>query len=268
MCKKLFFMLVVLAVAGIAVPASAADPNYSLAGSWNGWTPRVDMMTEGSPGELSGTLTGLTAGSRQTFKVVKTAWNAITEVYDETWIPGSSGSGSDAWLYADGAGAVTVGLNTNTVSDGWLTATNRIGLSTDGNSVGWTIAGSFGWGDNDPDGAGLPDWSTTGLPMTDMGCGIYELTLALPSGSAPGWTGDPTFNTYAWKAVVTGTWDSISEDGRGVNTANALVTVSPGQEKVTFYLDSYTGVVYSEVIPEPATMVLLGLGLALIRRKR
>ncbi len=239
----------VLAVVGLAVTARAED--YRVAGDWNGWDNTIDVMTDNGDGTWSATITGLTPGSRQEFK--------FYEDWDMVWV-NTDGNGSNNWLYADAEGSVTVGLNTNTVSDGWLTTTNRTGMSTDGAGTGWVIAGSFG-------GAGLPDWSTTGLPMDDMGGGMYELTLYLPAGSGADWV-DPGLNSYAWKAVAYDSWDSISEDGRGVNTQNAVVTVDEENEYVTFYLDAHTGVVRTEVIPEPATIALLGLGLALIRRKR
>jgi len=248
MCKKLLCLVTLVLVLGLAVPASAT---YYLAGDWNAWDNTADPMTDGGAGVHSATLT-LDPDARYEFKI-----------YDdimETWYPVSN-----SWLFtkpSPGDGVVTVTYNTNVVSDGWLPAQDRIGLSTDPGS--WTIAGSFS-------GAGYPDWdpSGAGMQMAHLGSGFYKLTLNLPTGGGPDWIGDPELNTYAWKAVVTGSWDSISVDGRSVNTANAMVTVSPGFEVVNFYVDSYTGVVLTEVIPEPATIALLGLGgLALFRRKR
>lgn len=254
MCKKLTFMLMVLAIVGLAVPASAGQ---WLRGDWNGWGddvnfPTQDPMTDNLDGTFTRTMTGFTASERVGFKV-----------YDdimETWYPGSN-----SWLYADGAGAITVGYNTNTVSDGFLPTTSRLGLSTDGNNVGWVIAGSFG----EPNGPGYPDWSNTGIPMTALGGGIYRVGLNLPMGGGPSWIeGNEDGNIYAWKAVVYGSWDSIAESGRNVNTANSFVTVSPGYEGEVFYVDAYTGVVRTG-IPEPATCLILGLGIVgLVMRRR
>ncbi|MFH1370706.1 MAG: PEP-CTERM sorting domain-containing protein [Planctomycetota bacterium] len=257
MCKKLFFMLIVLAVVGLAVPASAAD--YWKPGDWNGWATNVDQMTDNGDGTFSNTITGLVPGSRHEFK--------FYESESETLYPGAGPGNS--WFYADAEGSITIGLNTNTVNDGWLGQTMRIGLSTDGSGAGWTLAGGFS-----DCGLGYPDWdisAATGLSMTDEGGGIYSRSLYLPMGGAPGWVGDPLNNTYPWKVAVTGTWDSISVDTRSVNTANAFVTVSPGMEVVTFNVDAYTGVVRIVVIPEPATIGLLALGGIMIRhmsRKR
>jgi len=71
-------------------------------------------------------------------------------------------------------------------------------------------------------------------------------------GGGPDWT--PNTNTYGWKTVVPGTWDSICEDTRAKNTANAYLVVSAGMEDWTFYVDAYTGVV--KAVPEPATIAV------------
>jgi len=256
MCKKLTFMLMVLAVVGLAVPASAT---YWLRGDWNGWGDDVNFpqnpMTEAG-GVYSGTVTGLTVDSLQEFKF-------YDDIMEEYHAGDNSAGAANCWFYADGAGDATVTYNTNVVSDDMLPAQNRVGVSVDPGN--WVIAGSFS-------GAGYPDWDTTALVMDALGGGIYELELSLPMGGGPDWA-DPGLNTYAWKAVCAvtgyGGWVSLAESGRNLNTGNSLVTVEEGLEGARFTLDAYTGVVKTELIPEPATIALLGLGgLALIRRKR
>jgi hypothetical protein len=222
--KKILFLLMVLAV---AAPVSA---DYYIAGDFNGWNPAGQMMTDNLDGTFSATITGLDAGSRHEFKVTQGTWD---------W----NFPGPNSWLFADGAGSVTISFNTNVVSDGWDPTQYRIGLSTDPGA--WTIAGSFqGWWNANPETA-----------MSPLGGGIYALTKTLDPGD------------YYWKAVVTGSWDSISWDNRSVGTSDWYLPITETSQ-VTFYVDALGGVAKVEVVPEPASMMLLGLGsLVLVRRR-
>lgn len=200
--KKDLFIVMAAAVVGLAGPVYAA---YYVAGDFNGWNAAGQEMTDNGDGTYTATVIGLSLG-RHEFKITQGTW-------DWNYPPANS------WLFADETGVVTITFNTNTVSDGWLPATNRIGLSTDPGT--WTIAGSFqGWSNSNPATA-----------MTPLGAGFYRLTQTLSPG------------TYQWKAVVTGSWDSISTDTRSVGTADASLVVNPGEEEVQFYVDALIGVV-------------------------
>ncbi len=226
--KKVWCGLMVLVVLVLAAPAGAA---YYLAGEFNGWTSDGQLMTDNGDGTYTATITDLGAGARYEFKVTDGTWD---------W----SHPGPNSWLFADAAGQVTVTFNENVISDGWNPTQYRIGLSTDPGA--WTIAGSFqGWDNANPATA-----------MTSIGGGIYMLSQTLDPGD------------YYWKAVVTGSWDSISWDARSVGTSDTYLQITETSE-VNFYVDAFAGTIKAEVVPEPATMALLGLGsVVLLRRKK
>ncbi len=239
--KKLVAVMAVVLVASPAMAGTILTPH--VAGSLQGWQAGTNPMVETAAGSdiWTATFTGLVPGGREEFKITDGTW---TNTYPS----------ANSWLYADGAGNVTITYDGNTYADGWSTTMDRLILDTD-SPTGWTATGSF------QSQIGGADWDN-GNPataMAAMGGGIYSLTAVL----APG--------TYDWKAVVAGspTWDAISWDNRSVNASNWSFTTDAVNDTVTFQVDAFTGVAQVNVTPEPTTIALLGLGaLALIRRRR
>ena len=142
--------------------------------------------------------------------------------------------GANSWLYTDGSGNVTITYDVNTYADGWSPNSQRIGLDVDPGS--WTAAGSF------------QGWDNAAGNMTPLGGGIYLCEVTTPG-------------TWEWKAVVTGSWDSISWDNRSVGTANWEFTVNAG-EVANLYVDAFAGTAKVEIVPEPSSIALLGVALA------
>jgi len=149
----------------------------------------------------------------------------------------------NSWLYTDGSGNVTITYDSNTYSDGWVPTSGRIGVNVDPGS--WTAVGDWqGWNN-----------SNASTLMTYMGGGVYQLGYYFTAG------------TYQYKAVNTGTWDAIGADSRGINSATYSFTVESGWDLLR--VNVYDGTV--QVVPEPATLALLGAGLAglcWLRRKQ
>jgi MYXO-CTERM domain-containing protein len=235
-----------LAAAGIlAAATSVAVGDFYAPGVDNGWDTSAPMTeTFGGSGIWEYAASGLGAGTR-------TEWNIIAIAGD--W--GSQLFGSNQWGNADGAGDITLTLDTNTYADGWMPATNRIYTST---LAGQTWGATGNW----VAAAGMgSDWDLASAPaMTNSG-GIFELTI--PGGTLGA-------GVYDWKPVangVAGNWDSTG-DGTGVNVnAGNNSFTSDGVSDIILQMDSSNGTV--RAIPTPGALALVGVGgLAATRRRR
>ncbi len=216
-------LLASLAAVTLVLTAWAAPPPYYVAGDFNGWNAAGALMAETSAGSGIWQATINTGVGRHEFKITEGDWN---------W----NYPGANSWLYADPSGNITIKYDVNTYTDGWSPSGQRIGLNVDPGS--WTAAGDFqGWNN-----------ANSATAMTALGGGIYEYQVTTPG-------------TWNWKAVVTGTWDSISSDGRSVGTANWQFTVGAG-EVANLFVNALAGTAKVEIVPEPSALVLLGCGLA------
>jgi len=220
----------ILALASLASPAFAA---IYVAGDFNGWNAAGNMMTEIAPGIHQVSLTSVGAG-RHEYKVTDGTWS---------W----NYPGPNSWFYADAEGNITLTFDSNTYADGWLSASQRLGQSVDPGS--WVAVGDWqGWNNANPATA-----------MVSQGGGIYLYQQVI---TPPG--------THEWKAVVSGTWDSISWDNRSVSTANYAFTTTETDNVVRFWVNATNGTARVEVVPEPSALALAGsaLVMGLARRRR
>ncbi len=213
--------------------ALPALADYYVAGDFNGWNGAGNVMSDLGGGIWQVHLANV--GGRHEFKVTVGNWS-------QNW-PGSGNS----WFYGDASGNVTLTFDANDRQDGWRGNFGRIGTSTDPGT--WTAIGDWqGWNNANP-----------GTAMTALGGGIYGCQQSL----APGW--------YQYKAVVTGTWDGIGDDFRGINSNTTWFETTAAAPLVTFKVNALAGIQTVIVVPEPSLLAFAGVvlaGLAYSRRRR
>ncbi len=207
--------------------AAPAMADYYVAGDFNGWNAAGNVLTDMGGGIWQVDLTGV--AGRHEFKITQGDWS-------NNW-PGTGNS----WLFGDGLGNVTLTFNANDVQDGWRGNWGRIGTSTDPGT--WTAVGDW------------QGWNNSGNSMTPIGGGVYQFQQVL----APG--------MYQWKAVVTGSWDAIGDDFRGINSNNTAFEVTAGNPTAVFEVNALTGAERVYTTPEPVSMLLVLAGLPFLRRR-
>ncbi|MEJ5299130.1 MAG: hypothetical protein WHZ52_13955, partial [Armatimonadota bacterium] len=140
-----------IAAALLLAPSAGA---FYVAGTFNGWNPAGNLMTDLGGGIWSLDLT-LGANERHEYKITTGDWSAA-------W-PQSG----NAWFVTGPDGAITLTYDTNTYADGWRNETRRLGVSTAPTT--WTAVGDWqGWDNGNPATA-----------MSPAGGGIYFFQTSL-----------------------------------------------------------------------------------------
>jgi hypothetical protein len=190
---------------GNTATASVNVQSLYVVGDFNVWNLPGNAMTDLGNGIWQLNLSQISVG-RHEFKVTVGDWSQI-------W-PGSGNS----WLYTDD-GNITITFNTNDIQDGWRGNWGRIGLNVDPGA--WTAVGSWqGWNNANPATA-----------MTPLGSGLYYYQQVL----APNW--------YQWRAVVSGTWDAIGDDFRGITPTSTEFEITASKPLARFWVDAIHGVI-------------------------
>lgn len=230
-------------LASVALMATPALADFYIPGTFNGWDNTTPMTeTSAGSGVWEYGVPAQNPGDNLLMDILSVSGDWNSKVHPS----------GNQWAKADAAGTNTITLDTNAAGDGWYPDAMRVGVAFEPATT-WTAVGD--WQDQVA-GGGQWDFSHPGTAMNDMGGGIYMYEATLNPG------------IWQYKAVQTGTWDAIGGNSRNVNADNFGFETTAVNPIARMWVNVFAGTVKVDVVPEPASLALVSLGLlALIRRR-